>query len=372
MSSTLITTQAGSSAAGLAGRHRRLTRRPQGGRAGPGPAAGQPGTAVAAVRDRLRQPRQGRVRRGQAGLGPRELPLRLHEGGGAERRRRRLSFSSACSSADARTASRTPRRADRARRSSGRRRRRRRRRCARAARSSPSSASSSCSRAARRASRSTRKWSRIAISYASPPRSNCSSANSRASCWRRSSSSVGTERAPAARRQGARLVRDVAAARAHQPISVASPPAPGASSSGGGGVPSDSTVGGRLARLLLRLLGRLRLLLLLELRLGLLHRRRFRRGLLATSTTFASGKLALTASSVLSASRLGGADARVDDVLAGIEAGELVGVQRADVNRALAGRVGFGGGDRPPASSRPWAASAAAPSSPPGRQASRA
>ena len=61
----------------LAGRQRRLPRRPQGGRAGPGAAARRPLAGNAPLRDRLRQRRPRRLRRRQTGRPAGELPLRL-------------------------------------------------------------------------------------------------------------------------------------------------------------------------------------------------------------------------------------------------------------------------------------------------------
>ena len=89
MSATLITTQAGSSAAGSEGVTEGSRGDPKG-RTGPGPAPRQPGPAVAAVRHRLRQPRQGRLRGLQAGLRDRDLPLRLQQGPGSRSLRRGL------------------------------------------------------------------------------------------------------------------------------------------------------------------------------------------------------------------------------------------------------------------------------------------
>ena len=82
MSSTLVTTEAGSAAAGLRGRQRRRHRQPAPGPGQPDPAAGQPAARIAAVRDRLQQRPEGRLRRLGAGHQPRELPLRLQQDAG--------------------------------------------------------------------------------------------------------------------------------------------------------------------------------------------------------------------------------------------------------------------------------------------------
>ncbi len=70
----------------VAGSHRGLEGRPASGRARPGAAAGQPDAGHPPVRDRLRQPRQGRIRRLQAGQPARAVPLRLPQGSGRGRR----------------------------------------------------------------------------------------------------------------------------------------------------------------------------------------------------------------------------------------------------------------------------------------------
>ena len=57
MSSTLVTTEAGSAAAGFEGVSEGATGNPRQGQANPTPAAGQPAAGIAAVRDGLQQRR---------------------------------------------------------------------------------------------------------------------------------------------------------------------------------------------------------------------------------------------------------------------------------------------------------------------------
>jgi hypothetical protein len=85
MSSTLVTTAAGSRAAGSQGVSEGSRGDPPAGRARPAAAARQPVARHAPVPDGLRQRRQGRLRRIAAGVRARELPLRVRQaaGGGA-------------------------------------------------------------------------------------------------------------------------------------------------------------------------------------------------------------------------------------------------------------------------------------------------
>ena len=77
MSSSLITTEGGSAAAGLRGGQRRRHWESSPGPGQPDPAPGQPAARIAAVRDGLQQPPAGGVCRLGAREQPRELPLRL-------------------------------------------------------------------------------------------------------------------------------------------------------------------------------------------------------------------------------------------------------------------------------------------------------
>ena len=99
MSASLTTTASGGRAAGSQGVSEGLARRPQGGRAQPGPAARRPRAGNAALRNRLRQRRPRRLRRRQAGRPARELPLRLQprpgQSGAPQIKRRLLRFASA-------------------------------------------------------------------------------------------------------------------------------------------------------------------------------------------------------------------------------------------------------------------------------------
>ncbi len=72
----------------LRGRKRRLHGRPAHRRTQPGAAAGRARARDASVRHGLQQRDQGRLRGLRAGLCTRELPLRLQQGAGRERRRR--------------------------------------------------------------------------------------------------------------------------------------------------------------------------------------------------------------------------------------------------------------------------------------------
>ena len=87
MSATLVTTAGGSDAAGSEGVSVGSTGNPNEGQPNPTPEPAVPAARDAPVRDRLRQPRQGRVRRFGAGLPARELPLRIREDPGCRRAR---------------------------------------------------------------------------------------------------------------------------------------------------------------------------------------------------------------------------------------------------------------------------------------------
>ena len=83
MSSTLITTQAGSAAAGSEGVSEGATGNPRQGQAEPDPAARQPAAADAAVRDRLQQRPEGRLRRIGAGRQPENFRCAFNKSPGA-------------------------------------------------------------------------------------------------------------------------------------------------------------------------------------------------------------------------------------------------------------------------------------------------
>ena len=93
MSSTLVTIAAGVVRGRLPGSQRGIARRPPRGRAGPGAAPGEPEPGDAAVRDGLRQPRQGRLRGQQAGQPAGAVPLRVRKEAGRGNRGSRLSRS---------------------------------------------------------------------------------------------------------------------------------------------------------------------------------------------------------------------------------------------------------------------------------------
>ncbi len=84
MSSTLVTTEAGSAAAGFEGVSEGATGNPRQGQAEPDPAARQPAAGIAAVRDRLRATgNKGGFAGSEPVNEPRELPLRLQQDAGA-------------------------------------------------------------------------------------------------------------------------------------------------------------------------------------------------------------------------------------------------------------------------------------------------